>query len=308
MQFVPAKVKSSYSDLMAAQHIPIQHHRDYHKWLRYYLDYSLKYQLSSRLPSTLDRYLEKLRDKSQDNRQIEQAKLAIHLYYQLIKVCLSKGDNDGNSSPSQVIEIPPYHKKWRALFVSLSDAIKVLHYSPNTYKTYAHWITKFQAFTIDVEPDYITIEHVKSFLTHLAVDCDVAAATQNQAFNALLFLFRHILKKEFGKIRGVVRAKRTKYIPIVLTREEVDNIFVYLEHPYSLFVKMLYGCGLRKFECLQLRVGDFNLGDHILTIHDGKGRKDRTVPIPESIMPEILAQFKLVKSLHNKDLAENYAN
>ncbi|MDO8955504.1 MAG: tyrosine-type recombinase/integrase, partial [Deltaproteobacteria bacterium] len=100
-----------------------------------------------------------------------------------------------------------------------------------------------------------------------------------QAFNALLFFFRHVLKKEFGELQDVVRAKRSRYIPVVLSREEVNAVIRNLYPPYDLVVKTLYGCGLRLFECLKLRVHNFNFDAGVLTIHDGKGKKDRTVPL-----------------------------
>jgi len=108
----------------------------------------------------------------------------------------------------------------------------------------------------------------------LAVKKRVAASFQNQAFNSLLFFFRHVLNKEFGKLDGVVRAKRTKYIPVVLSRNEVDLIVKNLRYPYNLIVMMLYGCGLRMFECVNLRANNFNFDERILTVHDGKGKKD----------------------------------
>lgn len=136
---------------------------------------------------------------------------------------------------------------------------------------------------------------------------NVAASSQNQAFNALLFLFRHVLEKEFGKVEGVVRAKRTKYIPVVLSRAEVDQVIRFLESPYDLVVKLLYGCGLRLFEGLKLRVQDLNFELKVLTVHDGKGRKDRTVPLPQVLLPELRAQLETVKQVHREDLAAGYA-
>ena len=147
---------------------------------------------------------------------------------------------------------------------------------------------------------------MKAYLTYLAVNCKVAASTQNQAFNALLFLFRHILKKDFGEHKDIPRAKKSKYIPIVLSRREIDVVLKYLVHPYDLAVKLLYGCGLRLFECVKLRVKNFNFDSGILTLH-GKGSKDRTVPIPQAIMPELTAQFELIKKLHDADIATGYA-
>jgi len=133
------------------------------------------------------------------------------------------------------------------------------------------------------------------------------ASSQNQAFNALLFFFRHVLNREFGKIDGVVRAKRKPYIPVVLSREEIDVIMANLKYPYDLVVKLLYGCGLRLFECLNLRMQSFNFDFGILTVHDGKGKKDRTVALPQVIMPDIKEHLEKVKALHDKDLDEGYA-
>jgi len=148
---------------------------------------------------------------------------------------------------------------------------------------------------------------VKGFLTSLAVKKKVAASTQNQAFNALLFLFRHVLEKEFEQIEGVVRAKRKIHIPVVLSRDEVDWVIYQLADPYDLAVQLLYGCGLRLFECLNLRIQDLNFDMMIVTVHDGKGQKDRAVPLPEMLVPALQAQIEKVKSLHQEGLTSGYA-
>jgi len=145
-------------------------------------------------------------------------------------------------------------------------------------------------------PEELSGNDVKAYLTHLAVTCKVAASTQNQAFNSLLFLYRHGLKREFGELRDVPRAKKSLYVPAVLSREEIDAILAQLSYPFDLVVKLLFGCGLRQFECLQLRVRDFNFDAGILTIH-GKGKKDRTVPIPEAIQSDLQTQIKAVGEL-----------
>ena len=145
------------------------------------------------------------------------------------------------------------------------------------------------------------------FLTFLAVEKQVSAASQNLAFNSLLFLFKHVLKKEFGEIKGVVRAKRKTYIPVVLSRNEIDLIFDHLDDPVHLVAKLLYGCGLRLFECLKLRVQDFNFDAGIITIHNGKGKKDRTLPIPQSIVPDLQKQLQKVASVHEADLKAKFS-
>lgn len=147
------------------------------------------------------------------------------------------------------------------------------HYSPKTLKSYRGWTRHFQTFTKSKDYRTLTQQDVVDFLSYLAVERHVSASSQNQAFNALLFLYKHVLKKEFGKIEGVARAKRRPYIPVVLSRAEIELIFDYLAEPADLIAKLLYGCGLRLFECLNLRVHCFNFDAGILTVHDSKGKK-----------------------------------
>ena len=202
-------------------------------------------------------------------------------------------------------EVKSDSPEWDAVLEALASEIKVRHYSRKTLKTYALWSRQFQRFLKSKPPKELSTDDVKEYLTYLAVKCHVAASTQNQAFNALLFLYRHGLKREFGELRGVPRAKKSLYIPVVLSREEIDAILKQLSYPYNLVVNLLFGCGLRLFECLQLRVRDFNFDAGMLTVH-GKGKKDRTVPLPETILPELKAQIARVGELHDKDLAAGY--
>ncbi|MBI5408261.1 MAG: integron integrase [Nitrospirae bacterium] len=196
---------------------------------------------------------------------------------------------------------------WKAAYAALNDEIKIRHYSSKTLKTYSMWLRKFQAFTDGKDTQTLSSVDVKEFLTFLAVKKKVSAATQNQAFNALLFFYRHVIKKDFGEHKDIVRAKRKPYIPVVLSRDEIDAVIENLFYPYNLVVKLLYGCGLRLFECLNLRINNFNFDAGILTIHDGKGKKDRTVPLPEKITPELKAHLERVKNLHQKDMDSDYA-
>lgn len=199
------------------------------------------------------------------------------------------------------------HTDWDSAFAGLKSEIALRHYSPKTLRAYTGWARKLKGFTGNKNPVLLTSTDVKEFLTHLAVKRKVSASSQNQAFNALLFFFRHVLKKEFGEIKDVPRAKRKPYIPVVLSREEVDRIIASLFPPYDLIVKVLYGCGLRLFEGIKLRVRDFNFDTMVLTVHDGKGKKDRTVPLPEKILPQLKLQLDSVIALHEKDLKARFA-
>ena len=167
---------------------------------------------------------------------------------------------------------------WLTQYEEMKGAVRMRNYSDKTLEAYRYWIGKFQAFVRSKPPDHLNTEDVKGFLTDLAVRQNVAGATQNQAFNALLFFYRHVLRREFGKIDGVVRAKRRPYVPVVLSRAEVEAVLERLPAPYRLVGALLYGCGLRLSECLELRIHCFNLDSGLLTVHEGKGQKDRTVP------------------------------
>lgn len=195
--------------------------------------------------------------------------------------------------------------EWDELLAKLAAEIEVRHYSRKTLKTYALWARQFQRFLKSKTPLELSTADVKEYLTFLAVKCHVAASTQNQAFNALLFLYRHALKGEFGELHGVPRAKKSLYVPTVLSRAEIDAIIAQLTHPFHLVVSLLFGCGLRLFEGLQLQVRDFNMDVGILTVH-GKGKKDRTVPLPRTLMTDLRAQLERVAKLNDEDLAAGY--
>jgi integron integrase len=306
---------------------------DYLKWLRYFLDFSEKYHVTGGEPLRKRLFLEKLREKKQTDEVRRRALHALTLYFDMLKEGQSsnpsplshepvteQGQQAGalvsRHTPVNVVRKSYYSEsgyqeksdspEWDDVLAKLAAEIKVRHYSRKTLKTYAEWSRKFQRFLKSKPPVELSTADVKSYLTHLAVDRRVAASTQNQAFNSLLFLFRHALKTDFGTIRDVPRAKKSLYIPVVLSREEIDAILKHLRHPYSLVVNLLFGCGLRLFECLQMRVRDFNFDAGMLTVH-GKGKKDRTVPLPESILSELKAQINYVKELHGQDLGIGYA-
>jgi len=195
---------------------------------------------------------------------------------------------------------------WDHAVERLAAEIKTRHYSRKTLKAYADWVRKFQRYLRDKPPNELSSIDVKDYLTYLAIQCRVASSTQNQAFNALLFLYRNVLDKDFGDQRDVPRAKKSKYLPVVLSRQEIDSVLRHLENPINIVVNLLYGCGLRLFECIGLRVQNFNFEAAILTVH-GKGDKDRSVPLPQRIMPELKDQLELVSALHEKDLAAGYS-
>lgn len=145
------------------------------------------------------------------------------------------------------------------------------------------------------------------FLTWLATHKRVVSTTQNQAFNALLFLFRHVLKRPYELGDKVKRARRTRYVPVVLSQAELEKVFSRMEEPYLLIAQLLYGCGLRLSEGLRLRVEQLNLSHKILTVHRGKGRKDRTVPLPVRLIPRLEEHLGAVRRQFDEDEAGGFA-
>lgn len=183
-------------------------------------------------------------------------------------------------------------------------AVRSRHYSYQTEKAYVHWARRFILFHNRRHPQEMGEPEVAAFLTHLAADRRVSASTQNQALNALLFLYKRVLEREIGLIQGVVRAKRPVRLPVVLTREEVSSVLQRLSGRDWLMACLMYGTGLRVMECLRLRVKDIDFGFRQIMVRDGKGQKDRTVPLPDTVVEALGLQIAEVKRVHAADLAD----
>src|SRR3990170_7721414 len=153
-------------------------------------------------------------------------------------------------------------------------AIRARHYSPRTEETYVHWIKRFIFFHNKRHPAEMAEKEIAQFLSSLAIESHVSASTQNQAFNALLFLYQQVLQKKIGLIEGVVRAKRPRRLPVVLTKEEVWRLLGCLEGAPWLMAMLLYGAGLRLMECCRLRVKHIDFSKNQIVVRAGKGDKD----------------------------------
>jgi integron integrase len=185
-------------------------------------------------------------------------------------------------------------------------AIRSRHYSRRTEKSYWYWIRHFIYFHGKRHPTELGAAEVTAFLSWLATERDVAAATQNQALAALLFLYKHALQRELPWLEGMVRAKRPVRLPVVLTESEVGRLLDQLEGGARLMVSLLYGAGLRQQECLSLRVKDIDFAYRQILVRDGKGGKDRVTMLPENLVQPLQAHLGRVRALHRCDLAEGY--
>jgi integron integrase len=176
-------------------------------------------------------------------------------------------------------------------------------YSPRTEEAYVQWIRRYIFFHKLRHPAEMGTEEIQAFLSDLVVRGNVSASTQNQALCALIFLYR-LLGKDIGVLGDVVRAKRPRRLPVVLTEEEVDQVFTYLEGLVLLICRLLYGSGMRLLECLGMRVKDldFQLGE--ITVRDGKGSKDRVTLLPATCAPALNDHLAEVRRLHDRDLRD----
>ena len=259
--------------------------------------------------AALSGYAEKLSGKGQSAYLIRQAKHAVQIYLEMSQVPPKVDETPvnamilaGDRNHLRVPSIQAAKDDWRAAIVSLEGEIKRRNYSPRTLENYRKWVLRFMAHTREKPLDTVSDADAEKFLTELAVEGQVVASTQNQAFNALLFFFRHILRREYELGDRVVRAKTTKYIPTVLTRKEVDEVISRLKFPYDLMVSTIYGCGLRLSECLQLRVRALDFEENLVIIHDGKGKKDRSVPMPTALKSRLKDQLARVHGQLERDL------
>jgi len=196
----------------------------------------------------------------------------------------------------------------KKLLDQVRDIIRLKHYSIRTEKAYVNWIRRYILFHNKRHPKEMGSREIEDFLTHLAVDENVAASTQNQAFNALLFLYREVLNIQLDDSINAIRAKRPKRLPTVLTKEELHRIFDAMSGTYLLMAKLLYGSGLRLMECLRLRVKDIDFEQNQITVREGKGMKDRVTVLPESLKVLLKKHLNRVKMMHDSDLAKGYGH
>lgn len=173
----------------------------------------------------------------------------------------------------------------KKLLDQVRHIIRLKHYSLSTEDTYVSWIRRYILFHDKRHPREMGVAEIEAFLTHLAVDQQVAASTQNQAMHALLFLYQQVLHKKLDGSISPMRAKRSKHLPTVLTREEALSVIAHLSGTHQLIARILYGSGLRLMECLQLRVKDLDLSRCQIIVRDGKGMKDRITMLPEAVVP-----------------------
>ncbi len=186
--------------------------------------------------------------------------------------------------------------------------VRLRNFSIRTEQAYTLWTKRYVLFHHKTHPNLLGPQHVKNFLSHLAVNRNVSASTQNQALNAIVFLYREVLNKDPGKFNDFIRAKPGQQLPVVLTAEEVERILLNLNGLYKLMAGLIYGSGMRLMECIRLRVKDIDFEYLTITVRDGKGHKDRVTMLPQRFSESLQLHLQKIRILHQQDLMDGFGN
>lgn len=201
---------------------------------------------------------------------------------------------------------PPCADAAPRLLDRVREVIRIKHYSIRTEQAYLHWIRRYILFHGKRHPQELGAAEFRAFLSYLAVQGKVSASTQNQALNAILFLYREVLKIALLWLKGVQLAKKPRHLPVVLTRQEVKRVLARLDGTVWLMAGLAYGAGLRLLECLRLRVKDLEFTRGEVLVRDGKGQKDRVTMLPRNLIDPLRTHLAKVHQLHEQDLAEGF--
>jgi integron integrase len=289
--------------LLSRKLVPEKNVNFYAYWASRYLTFSNR--LKNADPAeALRLFLEDLRSRENiADWQIRQAEEAVQLYSNHFRDEKTDGSDIDTKTP-----IVSFDKDF--VMAAMQKAVRVKHYSLSTERTYMDWARRFFDYAGNMKGGLLRetpgTEDIREFLTHLAVHKKVSASTQNQAFNALLFLFRNVLKVEMGDLSSTIRAKRGPKLPVVLTVEEVRQLFSCMEGKQLLIAQIIYGAGLRLMELARLRVKDIDFGSGLIFVRSSKGDKDRSTILPVAVREPLQQHLTEVKALHTQDLAKGF--
>jgi integron integrase len=251
--------------------------------------------LSNRLNSDQKKQFLSDMAKRHEDWQLKQADTALRLY----DYFLSK-----NITPTMG-ETSSHNETWKLLEEKMRNALRLRHRSLSTEKTYLIWLRGFKGFVGQKEPHQLEGRDLQDFLSHLAVERKVSSSTQNQALNAIVFLYRYVLDKNIDQELSAVRAKQRRHLPVVLTIKEIQSIFDQLSGTSKLMAMMIYGCGLRLNEALTLRIKDLDFEQNIVILRSGKGDKDRRTVLPESLKDDLIEHIGTARLLYDQDRQNN---
>ena len=279
------------SYLRSNKSIPNKYASFYIKWVQDFVRFCQSQPNAQKPSMQVDRFLTRLA-KTYEQWQVDQARHAIQHYCYFL---------ERPPRPDRFFEHPESIKDWKTAGETMVRVLRLKQRSYRTERTYIHWLRNFYSHVKPAIPSELTDRHIIDFLSYLAVERHVVKSTQNQAFNALLFFYRHVLEKEVGEIRNAVRARPKFRLPTVLSPVEVMQLIDHLSGVSRLMAKIIYGGGLRRDECMRLRVKDLDFERNTVTVRAGKGDKDRQTLLPESIVDEVRQHLCNVRHLYEAD-------
>ena len=294
---------SRFGEYLLRRHL-VDHRKaqGYVHWVRKFL-MEVPVNASRSLQERVEGFLHGLRESRYEDWQIGQAEGALRLYFYNFQnrtrwhtsdVAKVRPAADGTVAPMEVLAV-------------MRDQLRLKQYSYRTEQTYADWVGRFFRYLDETLGTtsarcVVTAQRIKDFLAWLVLQRNVGASTQNQAFNALLFMCREVLQLELGEMMEGLRAKNGRKLPVVLTQDEVCALFQKMSGRARLMAQVIYGGGLRVMECCRLRVKDIDFDNNLIFVRSGKGNKDRSTLLAESVKPALRKHLELVQALHAKDL------
>jgi integron integrase len=272
----------------------------YLKWVQMYENFLHSQSSETPIVELVERFLTFL-EKRYEPWKVKQARYALQLYLYY------RSRGKALMPTRKQAPLPMGPKDWKSMEGTIVRLMRLQHYSLRTEKSYVSWILRFKSFLHGAEPGGIKEQDLRNFLSYLAVERKVAAATQKLAFNALLFLYRNVLGVEIKGLATVVPSNVPRKLPVVLTTEELREVLCKMSGTSHLMATLIYGGGLRLQECLSLRVKDVDFSRNCLTVRAGKGNKDRQTVLPERVCETLRCHLESVRALFDKDREEGVA-
>ena len=275
---------------------PLERHVPYFtSWVRRYLQTDLP-GITISLEDRIQFFCDALsRSKGVQDWQVNQARMAVELYELVFKKEQQKAPGDAQPAPAT-----------ESLLAQMRELIRIRHYAISTERTYLDWARRYLHHAATHQLDHQSDGAMRSYLSYLSLSRNVSATTQNQAFNAILFLRREVLKQNIGDVSSV-RAKRGLHLPLVLSVDEVRAVLNSAPESARLMLELTYGAGLRVSETIRMRIKDLDFGSHLVFVRAAKGNKDRTSLLPNRLVGSLHSQVEKVKALHARDLAAGVA-
>lgn len=298
MANIPSFIRTRFDYELSVSKIHPSDRKEYRKWLGEYLAFCREYNLNPTQPDNLSPFVRRLWQKVHSKALQDHAIRAVSIYY---RSCGSSSlPLRKNVGKEKIAE------KWKQVFASLEGSVKEKGYSRKTLQAYSHWTARLMHHA-KKGPSRLIVRDACAFMEFLALKQMVSPSAQNQAFNAILFLFRNVLNKDVEGIEKAARRKYRRNTPQALPRSKIKGIAGRMPHPFNLLTMMLYGCGLRLSEGVNLRLADFDDKLRFVTIRKPKGETMRSVPLPRKILPQLKTHFEKLKKLHKLDLEAGFA-